>query len=415
MNSMKLKPLKKSLAFAILSKAKNPTVNRNNMYGILRSHRSLRMTVSSLFRVLKHAFIFCSASLCALALLAGCGKNDAGVSRAQGIDSIAVFTLHKEPVSKDISFPAELLPWDKALMYAKVSGYVKDLNVDIGDKVKKGELLATLDAPELVANEAQANADVQTARSKYLGSLDAYNRTMNAAKVPGTIAEGEIETVKSQMLADSASLDAARSKKSAFAQLKDYLVIRAPFDGVVTQRSVDPGTLVGTGDTKPMLVVEDISTLRLRIPVPEVYTSLVLDTATADFTVEAQPGVTYKANLSRKEGALNLVNRTETWEFLYDNKSNQLKSGMFANATLTLHRQDSSFVVPTAAEVTSLEKQFVLRLANGTTEWVDVHNGIDLGKKIELFGNLQTGDTILARGTDEIKPGRHFAPAMQIN
>jgi len=361
----------------------------------------------------KQILAIIGTSFFVITIFTGCGKNDSNVAnQSQRIDSIAVFTLQKESVSKEISFPAELLPWDKALMYAKVSGYVKELNVDIGDKVKKGELLATLDAPELVANLAQANADVQTAHSKFIGSLDTYNRVINAAKVPGTIAEGEIETVKSQMLADSASLEAARSKKSAYAQLKDYLTIRSPFNGVITQRNVDPGTLVGANESKPMLVVEDISTLRLRVPVPEAYTSLLLDTATANFTVAAQPNITYKATLSRKENALSLVNRTETWEFLYNNDKQELKSGMFANATISLHRQDSSFVVPSEAVMTNQEKQVVLQLKNGTTEWIDVHNGIDLGKKIEIFGNLQAGDTLLARGTDEIKPGKQFIPKM---
>ena len=251
--------------------------------------------------------------------------------------------------------------------------------------------------------------------SKYLGTLDAYNRVVNAAKVPGTIAEGEIETMKNRMLADSAALDAARSKKNAFAQLKDYLSIRSPFDGIITARNVDPGTLVGTGDKSPMLVLEDISRLRLRVPVPEAYSSLIMDTATARFSVEAQPGVFFNATLSRKANALNLANRTETWEFLFDNSMNQLKSGMFANVTISLHRQDSSFVVPSQAEMTNQEKQVILRLKNGTIQWVDVHNGIDLGKKIELFGDLEIGDTILSRGTDEIKPGKRFIALIQEN
>lgn len=358
---------------------------------------------------MKPSFVLmCSAGI-ALAMITGCGKNGARVAgSAQRVDSIAVFTLQREPVSRDLTFPAELLPWDKALIYAKVSGYVKEIKVDIGDVVRKGDLLVSLDAPELVANLAQVSADVQMARSKYLGSLDRYNRLVHAAKVPGTIAEGELETVKSQMLADSATLDATRSRRNAIAQLKEYLDIRAPFNGVVTQRNVDPGTLVGTGDKTPMLIVEDNSTLRLRIPVPESYSSLSMDTATARFSVTAAPGVAYTATLSRRGNALNLVNRTEAWEFLYDNRAGQLKSGMFASASINLHRQDSSFVVPVEALMRNQEKQVVLRLRNGIAEWVDVSNGIDMGKKVEVFGAFAVGDTILVKGTDEIKPGRRF-------
>jgi RND family efflux transporter MFP subunit len=321
-----------------------------------------------------------------------------------------VFVLQKDTVNKQITFPAELIPLERAEIFAKVSGYVSALKVDIGDRVSKGQLLAVLEAPEMVANYAEANADIQTARSKYQGSLDAYRRIVNAAKVDGTIAAGELEKARSQMLADSASLNAARSKTSAYAQLKDYLTIRAPFSGIVTQRNVDPGTLVSTGNTKPLLVVENINTLRLRVPVPEAYTSATSETSAVDFTVDAQPDITYQAKLSRKAGALNLANRTETWEFLFENKGNQLKSGMFANAILKFGRKSPTFLVPASAMATNLEKRFVIRLKDGKTAWVDVRAGINTGDKIEIFGNLTEGDTLLVRATDEIKAGTALAP-----
>ncbi|WP_315816779.1 efflux RND transporter periplasmic adaptor subunit [Paraflavitalea speifideaquila] len=246
-------------------------------------------------------------------------------------------------MNKQITFPAELVPLERAEIFAKVSGYVSALKVDIGDRVSKGQLLAVLEAPEMVANYVQANAEVQTARSKYLGSLDAYRRIVNAAKIEGTVAAGELEKAKSQMLADSAILDAARSKTNAYAQLKDYLTIRAPFSGIVTQRNVDPGTLVNAGNTKPMLVMENISTLRLRVPVPEAYTAANAATASIRFTVDARPDITYQAKLSRKSGAINLSNRTETWEYLFQNNDGQLKSGMYANAVLQLGRTAPTF------------------------------------------------------------------------
>ena len=361
---------------------------------------------------MKPSYSIIGSALITTILLAGCGQgnNNTGTPSKTGTDSVAVFILHKDTVNKQITFPAELIPLERAEIFAKVSGYVSSLKVDIGDKVSKGQLLAILEAPEMTANYAQAGADVQTARSRYLGSLDAYKRILNAARVEGTIAAGELEKAKSQMLADSASLEAARSKTSAYAQLKDYLVIRAPFNGTVTQRNVDPGTLVNAGNTRPLLVVENINTLRLRVPVPEAYTATTTETPAIHFTVDARPDTTYQAKLSRKSGALNLANRTETWEFLYQNTSNQLKSGMFANATLKLGRNLPTLLVPAAAIATNLEKRFVIRLKNGQAEWVDVRAGINLGDKIEIFGALAEGDTLLTRATDEIKAGTTLVP-----
>lgn len=361
---------------------------------------------------MKLLYAITGSALIIIIILAGChqGSGNTETTKKAGADSAVVFILEKDTVNKQITFPAELIPLERAEIFAKVSGYVNALKVDIGDKVSKGQILAVLEAPEMIANYAQSSADIQTARSKYLGSLDAYKRIENAAKVEGTIAAGELEKARSQMLADSASLNAARSKTNAYAQLKDYLVIRAPFSGIVTQRNIDPGTLVNTGNTKPMLVVENISTLRLRVPVPESYTGATAETTTVDFTVDAQPDITYQAKLSRKSGALNLANRTETWEFLYQNGNNQLKSGMFANAMLKLGRTAPTFLVPASAMATNLEKRFVIRLKDGKTEWVDVRAGINVGDKIEIFGKLTEGDTLLVRATDEIKTGTAVVP-----
>jgi membrane fusion protein, multidrug efflux system len=352
-------------------------------------------------------------SLLFLALVTGCRESSKQVTKKTGIDSVAVFMLTKEPVNKQVSFPAELVPAERADIYAKVSGYIKSINVDIGDHVRKGQVLAVLDAPEAFSNYAQTNAEVQTARSRYLGSLDIYNRIEKASKVEGTVAASELEKARSQMLADSSSLDAARSKMSSSAQLKDYLIIRAPFNGVVTQRNVDAGTLVGINNPKPLLVVEDNARLRLRVPIPEAYTSAIPDSAFVNFTVDAQPNVIYKAALSRKAGSLNLTNRTETWEFMYPNTGNQLKSGMYANASIKLGRKDPSFLVPSSAIVTNLEKRFVIRLNNGKTEWIDVRNGMNMNDKTEVFGNLSVGDTLLLRATDEIKSGISLIPRVQ--
>jgi membrane fusion protein, multidrug efflux system len=328
-------------------------------------------------------------------------------------DSVAAFILQKGILDKEISFPGELLPIERAEIFAKVSGYVNSLKVDIGDIVQKGQVIAILDAPEILANYAQVNSDMQTSKSKYTGSLDAFRRTINAAKTEGTIVTGDLERIKSQMMADSSTLEAARFKLNAYAQLKDYLIIRAPLNGVVTQRNIDPGTLVGTVNSKPLLVIENNSILRLRLSVPETYTSVNCNVTSVNFTVDTYPDIVFEAKLSRKAGALDLNNRTETWEFIYPNKDKQLKSGMFVNATLKFGRAVPSFIVNSAAIVTSLEKRFVIRLKNGRTEWVDVRNGIAADNKTEIFGSLSEGDTLLVRGTDEIKQNLKFVPKFQ--
>jgi len=337
---------------------------------------------------------------------AGCAhRNTLQAIKQSGNDTVEVFPLKKVQVNKLVTFPAELTPLNRAEIYAKVSGYINNIKVDIGDRVKEGEVLAILDAPEVISNYAQFYSDEQTAYSKYMTGLDAYKRILNASKVSGTIAAEEMEKAKNQMLSDSSAFEAAKSKLNSNAQLKDYLTIRSPFNGIITQRNFDPGTLVGTNNPRPLFIIEDVEKLRLRIPVPEVYTMAIPDTTVIQFTVDAQPGKTFTASLSRKSGSVNLSNRTEIWEYLYQNKDAQLKSGMFATASIKFIRKDLSFLVPESSVVTNQERRFVIRLNNNRAELIDVKNGISQDDKVEIFGKLTDGDLILVRATDDIKPG----------
>lgn len=348
---------------------------------------------------------FCAILVASVLFNACTSDNKEQQTKPVAQDSTTVFILQKQEVNKKFSFPSELTPLERAEIFAKVSGYIKTVKVDIGDKVQQGQVLAIIEAPEMLSNYAQASADVQFANSKYIASLDAFTRIENAAKVNGTVATGELEKSRNQMLADKAAHEATKAKLNAYAQLKDYLTIRSPFSGIIVQRNADIGTLVGTANNKPILVIENTATLRLKVPVQEAYTTAIPDSSFISFTVDAQPDKKYFAKLSRKTGAINKDNRTETWEFIYNNSKQELKSGMYANATMKLGRSGTSFVVAPSAIATTLEKRFVIRLKNGKTEWIDVRNGMNTGDKIEIFGNLNEGDTLLLKATDEIKEG----------
>jgi RND family efflux transporter MFP subunit len=348
---------------------------------------------------------FCAILVASVLFNACTSDNKDQQTKPVAQDSTTVFILQKQEVNKKFSFPSELTPLERAEIFAKVSGYIKTVKVDIGDKVQQGQVLAIIEAPEMLSNYAQASADVQFANSKYIASLDAFTRIENAAKVNGTVATGELEKSRNQMLADKAAHEATKAKLNAYAQLKDYLTIRSPFSGTIVQRNADIGTLVGTANNKPILVIENTATLRLKVPVQEAYTTALPDSSFISFTVDAQPDKKYFAKLSRKTGAINKDNRTETWEFIYNNSKQELKSGMYANATMKLGRSGTSFVVAPSAIATTLEKRFVIRLKDGKAEWIDVRNGMNTGDKIEIFGNLNEGDTLLMKATDEIKEG----------
>jgi RND family efflux transporter MFP subunit len=336
-------------------------------------------------------------------------KKTSDNGKGEHSDSVKVFALQKDSVSKHLKLPAELYPWERAEVYAKVEGYVKELKADIGDQVKKNNVLLVLDAPEATADYAKAMAGLHAARARYHTSRDTYRRYVVAAKEKGAISDDEMERTRNQMLTDSANYVAGQSSANAYGELKNYLIIRAAFDGVVTQRTVDPGTLVGKGG-KPLMVVENLSRLRLRVAVPEAYTSAIPESETVQFTVDAQPSKKYTGRLARKSNQIDAGTRTELWEFEVPNTTRELKSGMYGSVNFSVLRNGESFVVPYTAVVSTQEKTFVIRVKNNAVEWVDVRTGINMKDNVEIFGDLNEGDDLVARASDEIRPERKVIP-----
>jgi membrane fusion protein, multidrug efflux system len=336
-------------------------------------------------------------------LLLSCVRERKSESQVEDIKN--AFLLTRQEVSKMMSLPIEILPYERVELNAKVEGYVEKVLVDIGDRVHKGAVLVVLDAPELAARYAEASAKYYEAEAMFNASTDKYQRIRKASAQQGVIAEAELINSHNQMLADSASLISARSTAQAFQQLLAYLSIRAPFDGIVTERLIDPGDLVGSSGRTNLLTVERPDILRLRVFIPESYVNSVPARNELTFTTDAVNGEVFRAVLTRKSGSIDRDTRTELWEYEFDNRNGILKSGMFAMAEIELKRPESSFVVPYPAVVTTLEKKFVIRINDGLAEWVDVRDGIDTGQGIEIFGKLYETDTILARGSEELQPG----------
>lgn len=349
-------------------------------------------------------------------LFAGCNPKEPAAEKAAsdapGLESEAkpAFLAAAQPVSKTFQIPAELLPYERAGINAKIEAFVKKVNVDIGDRVKSGEILAILDAPEVFSRYSEALARLQEARARFSISRDRYARLQEAAKKEGAIAAGELVSAKNQMLADSAVQVSLLSNADAVKQLQEYLVLRAPFSGVITSRHADQGDLVGTASSKePMLTLERTDMLRLRVPVPESFVAGVPVDKTISFKVDAIVNKSFQAALSRKSGRIDPDTRTEIWEYAFSNPTGELKPGMYAIAELHWKRATPSFIVPFTSVVTTLENRFVSRIRNGQVEWVDVRQGISLNDGMEVFGDLTGGDTILVRGSEEIKPGTPVA------
>ncbi|WP_152269583.1 efflux RND transporter periplasmic adaptor subunit [Agriterribacter humi] len=333
-------------------------------------------------------------------------KNSKNTETAGEVrDTVPVFVLTSSDVSKSIELPAELLPYETADLTAKVEAYVKEMRVDIGDEVRKGQTLAVLDAPEIRTKSAEYKSALFSAKARYQSSKDVYDRLYNAsqAKSAGIVAPVDLEKSRNQKLADSAAYESAKSLAQSYNEVAGYLLITAPFDGIVTARNADRGALVG--QTVPIFTVQHTRTLRLRVAVPELYVSTGTAGKEVQFSVQSNPNKSFAAQFVRKSGAIDPKNRTEIWEYLFVNKNNQLKAGSFAYVKLNLQRDAPSFVVAPGTIATNQERKFVIAVRNGKTEWVDVRQGMSTEKGIEIFGDLKNGDTLVVRATDERKAG----------
>jgi RND family efflux transporter MFP subunit len=324
-----------------------------------------------------------------------------------------------KPVSRIVELPGEFQPFQSVSIHAKVRGYVERMLVDRGSVVKQGQLLAELTAPEMQAQIAEAESRVQAANSDTLqaeAQLSAeqitYDRLKKAAETPGAIAGNELTQAEKKVAAAQAVVQskrqagtAAEAALRAQKDLESYLRITAPFDGVVTNRLVHPGALVGPGADPVMLEIEELSHLRLTVALPEENISGIVNGAKVEFHVPAYPERTYAGTVARVSHALDQKSRTMAVELDVFNRDHSLSPGMYPSVKWPVRRARPALLVPKTSVVTTTERTFVIRNRDGRAEWVNVLKGAPDGDLIEVSGNLQPGDKVVRRATDEIREG----------
>jgi membrane fusion protein, multidrug efflux system len=365
----------------------------------------------------KNKLFFALVLLAGMGLLNACGPSKKEkeeqaetVQQENTLDTptVALISVAKGKLTSNITVPGELQPFLQVDLYAKINSYVKTLLVDIGSQVHKGQLLATLEAPEINSQLEQAKSVIQQNKAVYFADKATYDRLYSTSKTPGTISQNDLEQAQAKMRSDSANVEAAKSAYKVVAANLDYLQIRAPFDGVITVRNINSGTYVGpsgSNGNQPMFVIEDHKRLRLVISVPENFTGGLSNKSEVTFTVKALQGEKFTAQVKRLSGALDEKLRSERLEVDVLNKDNRLLPNMYADVNVPLPSRDSAFIVPKTAVVTSTEKVFVIKVVNNHAEWVDVQKGLEAGDRMEIHGDIKPGDDLVKVATDEIRNG----------
>jgi membrane fusion protein, multidrug efflux system len=337
-------------------------------------------------------------------------------SWAQTVDLAPVVS---KPVSRIVELPAEIFPFLTVSLHAKVPGYVDHVLVDRGSAVKEGELLINLTAPEMDAQIAEAESKVQAAEADRLqaeaqlaATQSTYERTQEAAKTPGAIAGNDLVLAEKQVEAAQA-LVRSKQRASAAAQaavdllkaMQGYLKITAPFEGVVTDRLVHPGALVGPPLDPALLVIQQVAHLRVVVPVPEEDVGGIVRGASVEFTVPAYPRRIYSGKIARVADALDQKTRCMPVELDVFNRDGTLAPGMYPSVKWPVRGQSAELWAPKTSVVTTTERTFVIRDRGGRAEWVDVKKGVTEGDLVEILGDLKPGDLVVRRATDEIREG----------
>jgi len=360
-----------------------------------------------------------------LVVMSSCRQaaSNAASAAPQAVPQVEVTAVKSQTLSTTERLPGELIPYERVDIYARETGFVKSIKVDRGSKVKEGELMAELEAPELVAQRAQANAAFRGAESQLAGAeakLAAEQATFQhmsaAAKVPGVVAANDLDIAQKAAQAEESdvaalekSVQAAQENLRAVTQLESYLKITAPFDGQVTTRYVHPGALVGpaggAGAMTPIVQIQTFNRHRLVVPVPEYDIAGIPEGTEVDFTVPSYPGRTFEAPIARISRAVDTKTRTMPVELDVRDPRAELDPGTFCEVSWPVRRAYSTLFVPATAVANDLERTFLVRVANNHIEWVDVKTGARSGSLIEVFGELKEGDQVFVKGTDQLRPG----------
>jgi membrane fusion protein, multidrug efflux system len=353
---------------------------------------------------LKYSFILLSVPVL---LLESCTGNQ--TAKPKETKAAPLLTLQVSPAAAQqpeytLTLPGELMPYEQVEIYPKVKGFIKTLYVDRGSQVKKGQLLALLEAPEITQQYLAAQSGSRKLYENFLYSKQSYNRLKKAAGKSGAVAAIELDKAQAQLRSDSAAYAAANANTRAISEMRSYLRISAPFAGTITQRQVSVGALVGENTAKgaALFTIAQHGKLRLTVAIPEKHAPSLQPGTKATFSVSGRPGKVFTSSLSRNGLLVNQQARSVTAEFDVDNQDNALNGGEYAQVKLSLRRPDATVWVPAESVVRAQSGIFIWKVQDNRLQKVPVTEGIVRDSLQEVFGEIAAGDLVVQKGTEEL-------------
>lgn len=313
---------------------------------------------------------------------------------------VQVVKPQRRDVARTLSLPANISPWYRATLYAKVSGYLKWIGYDKGDEVKKGQLLAVIDAPEVQDEYEQARADHAIKKLTYERLLSVWNEN------PDVIARQDVDVAQ-------AAAEGAKQLMERRRTFLEYTKVVAPFSGTITARFADPGTLIQSAigsatQANPLFTLMDLDTLRIYVSVPQESAYLATQGVPAVLTVKELPALEIKATITRTTEALDPATRTLLVEIDVPNTDHRLQPGLFVNATLFLERRQNALTLPPASiePPSNGRPKSVFVVEHGKVRRVPVKTGIDDGIWVEVVEGLTGDEDVVVVGRSTLADGQ---------
>jgi membrane fusion protein (multidrug efflux system) len=324
---------------------------------------------------------------------------------------VSTFILTKGDLQTELKIPAELTAYKQVDLYAKVNSYVKYLYADVGSPVKKGQLLATLEAPELNAQLSSAESKYKAQEAIFNVSEATYQRILETSKTPGTVSKNDVDIAAAKRNSDKAQLDAAKADYNSNNTITQYLIIRAPFDGVISARNVNLGAYIGPsgkGSELPIFTLHELRKLRLVVEIPEADKSYIKLNDQVSFSVKAFPGKVFIGKIVRRSGVMDSQLRSEHIELDVSNDDLKLSPGMVAEATIKLSGgSGDAFIVPKSAVLNSTDGIFMIQDLNDKAKKINIKLGRSTDSLVEVFGsNLQSGTTFVKGASEDMRDGK---------
>ncbi len=335
-----------------------------------------------------------------LGLLVGCERSPAPTpAKPLAPVAVQVVAVKKGEATRSIALPATIQPYQQATLYAKVAGYVKAVNVDKGDAVKAGDVLADIEVPELLADRARFKAEAEIA------ALDYQRAKAAQAKAPDLVLQQTVDAARSTSDVAQANLDRTDT-------LLGFTKITAPFSGIITRRLVDPGAFIpaatsgSAAQNAALLGLMDFDRVRVQVPVPEPDAPLIKTNLPVKMTVEELGAASFAGTITRFAYALEDSTKTMLAEIEMPNPKHDLRPGMYCTVRIVVETRPEALLIPAAALVSEKTGNSVFTVAGDKARRVPVKIGFNDGGWVEILEGLKLNEPVIIMGAQSVADGQ---------